>query len=143
MLVRTRNTSNMRILRLILALYFLFLAGGALFSALPTQPSDPRLPHIFALSLRLTFAALAVIFVMGGLDFVARESLTELHVDRVADHGKSDEPSDRIRDSGDYLFLGYRSNFWHSNRGFAIPAIMGVLGLIVFRRDQTPKSIAS
>jgi hypothetical protein len=106
MLVRTRNTSNMRILRLILALYFLFLAGGALFSALPTQPSDPRLPHIFALSLRLTFAALAVIFVMGGLDFVARESLTELHVDRMADHGKSDEPSDRIRDSGDYLFLG-------------------------------------
>jgi hypothetical protein len=34
-------------------------------------------------------------------------------------------------------FWGDRSNFLQSNRAFAIPAAMGVLGVIVFRRHRT------
>lgn len=135
MLVRTRNTSNMRILRFILALYFLFLAGGAFFSALPTRPSDPRLPHIFALSLRLTFVALTVIFVLGAwIAWRERASqnftwpMTASLVSLLIGFGIP----------AIVYFWGYRSNFWQSNRGFAIPAIMGVLGLIAFRRDRKP-----
>jgi len=42
----------------------------------------------------------------GGPDCVARESLNEFYDDRLADHGKSDEPCDGIRDSRNCLFLG-------------------------------------
>lgn len=42
----------------------------------------------------------------GGLDCVARASLSESYKDWLADCRKSDEPSVGIRDSGNGLFLG-------------------------------------
>ena len=63
---------------------------------------------------------------------MAREGLNEFYGDRLADDGKSGDRSVGIRDSRNGLFWGDRSNFWQSNRFFAISSAVGVCGLIVF-----------
>lgn len=146
MLMRTSNNSNMRIIRLVLAAYFLFLAVGAVCAIclpLPTQHQNSSQPPMYVYTLRLTQIALAIVYALGAWTAWRERASTNFT--------KAGWPMTASLMSlligfgipAMVYFWGDRSNFLLSNRAFAIPAAMGILGLIVFRRRRTPPDTVS
>jgi hypothetical protein len=141
-LVPKGSTLHMRILRLILAAYFLFLSVGSCASEFP-QPWNSSLPHTYLLGLRCAFVALLVIYAMGA--WSAWRERTAMNFTRIGWPITASMLS-LLLGLGVPTFAyiwGDRSNFWHSNRDFAIPVAMGLLGIIAFRRRRTVQEIAS
>ena len=103
MLVRRSSNSKMRIFRLVLAAYYLFLAVGAAGEA---WLLDSPLPHKYVYGLRLMDIVLSVIFALGAWTVWHERASREFYEDRLADYGKSHERSDGIWDSRNCLFLG-------------------------------------
>jgi hypothetical protein len=131
---------------LVLAAYFLFLAASAVCSIclpLPTPHHNSSLTPRYVYTLRLTQTALAVIYALGAWA-VWRErasmSFRKIGWPMIA------SLTSLLLGFGIpamVYFWGDRSNFWQSNRAFAIPAAMGVLGLIVFRGRRTAPKISA
>jgi len=138
MLVRRSSNSKMRIFRLVLAAYYLFLAVGAAGEA---WLLDSPLPHKYVYGLRLMDIVLSVIFALGAWTVWrerASRNFTKIGWPITA------SLMNVLMGFGIpaiVYFWGDRSNFLQSNRDFAIPATMGVLGLIVFRRRTPPKTV--
>jgi hypothetical protein len=144
MIVLTRDTSNMRILRLFLAAYFLFLSAGSCCEAWLMPGHNSSLSKMYLVSLRSTFVALTVIFALGAWN--AWRERASMNLRRIRWSGAASLMSLVIGLGIPAIayFWGDKSNFWYSNRDFAVPAVMGVLGLTVFRGRGTPsKAVAA
>jgi hypothetical protein len=144
MLMRTSGTSQMRIIRLVVAAYFLFLALGAICAlTLPLPHHDSSLTNLYVYTLRSAVVAMAVVYGLGAWTAWRERASVNLT--------KTGWP---IAASLVSLLLGFgipamvyfwgdRSNFLQSIKAFAILDAMGVLGLIVFRRGRTPPDTVS
>lgn len=132
------ETQNMRIIKLVLASYFLFLSVGSCCEALPSQQHNPSLPHWYYLSLRLTLIALTVIYALGA--WSAWRTRASINLKWISWPLTASLMSVLVGFGIPAIAFcwGLRTNFWHSNRGFAVPAVLGIIGLIVFRRHRTP-----
>jgi hypothetical protein len=140
MLVRTSSDSKMRIFRLVFGAYYLFLAASA---ACGVLAMDLSVPHKYVFGFRLMCIALSVIFALGAWTVWrerASKNFTKIGWPITA------SLMNVLMGFGIpalAYFCGDRSNFLQSNRDFAIPAAMGVLGLIVFRRRTPPKTVSA
>jgi len=131
----------MRIFRLVLAAYFVFLAVSFVCGAWLMPHSS--LPHAYVYGLRLAFIALSMIYALGAR--TAWRERASMNSTTIAWPITASLMS-LVMGFGIpaiVYFWGDRSNFLQSQRDFAIPAAIGVLGLIVFRRRRTPPKAVS
>ena len=126
------------IFRLVLAAYFLFLAVGFVCTAWLM----PHL-HTYVSGFRLAFIALSMVYALG-----ARTAWRERASMNSTGTGWPMTASLVTVLWGFGIpamvyFWGDRSNFWQSNRFFAISSAVGVCGLIVFHRRRLHPDTAS
>jgi hypothetical protein len=139
-----KTTILLFILRLALAAYFLFFAVSAACAAWLVQPENVWSRHIYAYRcLRLALIAVAVICALGA--WSAWRERASMNFAQVGWPITASLISLLIGLGTPVMvyFWGDRSNFLQSNRAFAIPAMVGLLGLIVFGPRRTTKAVSA
>src|SRR5262249_20303927 len=111
--------------------------------ALPSQQHDPSLPLWYVPSLRLTFVALTLVYALAA--WSAWRERSSINFKRVSWPLTASLMSVLIGFGVPAIAFcwGLRTNFWHAKRVFAVPVVMGIAGLIVFRSPRPSHDPAS